>query len=127
MAKAKTTMQDWIVLEDGEYQAESDDGGVYVSRETGLGIATVRLRSDYAAVPKLVESLKSLVRIFDPDKQGIYGLRGLRLRPPAPPFVTPVLSRNSYGAEWRNHEPRKHSDSHPGGCIAGRRNAETIK
>lgn len=60
METKQPTMIDYMTLEDGEYQAESDDGGVQVGRESALGIATVRLRADYAAAPALLAMLIEL-------------------------------------------------------------------
>ena len=51
----------YLTLEDGEYQATSDDGGVTIDRESALGLATVHLRADYAAATKLVEALRECI------------------------------------------------------------------
>ena len=51
----------YLTLEDGEYQATSDGGGVTIDRESALGLATVRLRADYAAAPALLEALKQSI------------------------------------------------------------------
>jgi len=54
MATKQPKMIDYLTLEDGEYQATSEDGGIHVSRECALGIVTVQVRADYAALAKLV-------------------------------------------------------------------------
>ena len=76
MATKQPKMIDYLTLEDGEYQATSEDGGIHVSRQYTSGIVTVQVRADYAALIKLVAAaIRLRAALRDAGIERAYGRR----------------------------------------------------